>query len=189
MGQYYHNCILAEDKKTIKSFMYSHDYGSGLKLMEHSWMLNEFVGAFESQIVENPQHVVWAGDYADAELDKNGKERKTKEGYNITLYSLCEDKLKVKPKAQVISIEEFPFLVNHTTKKFIDKRKVKDVDGWKIHPLPLLTVEGNNRGGGDYHTHNKKEEKLVGSWSRDLISLEKTVPKGFKEIQFTLYED
>ena len=34
MGQYYNPIILEKDNDTVKSYMYSHDYGSGLKLME-----------------------------------------------------------------------------------------------------------------------------------------------------------
>ena len=54
MGQYYHPAILGENKKTVKAWVYSHDIeeewtredgsvfkcGSGLKLMEHSWLKN-----------------------------------------------------------------------------------------------------------------------------------------------------
>ena len=43
MGQYY-KPVNTEDL----SFLYSHAYDSGLKLMEHSWIGNDFVGAVMS---------------------------------------------------------------------------------------------------------------------------------------------
>lgn len=177
MGQYYNPIILEKDSDTIKSHMYSHDYGSGLKLMEHSWMGNKFVGAFESQLVGNPQRVVWAGDYADNEPDGNN------------LHSLCEEELKVHPTPTVVSTKKYPYLVNWTKGLYIDRRKIKDIEGWIIHPLPLMTCEGNGRGGGDYHYNDVFEEDLVGAWSRDLISVEKKVGKDFSEIEFSLYEN
>lgn len=223
MGQYYKPIILANDKKTILSFMYSHDYENGLKLMEHSYLSNKFVGAFESQLIGNPQRVVWAGDYADEEytetvkrlenehefekrqsLEKNaGKLLKPKmitEKNEINLYSLCEQSLRVKPKATVVKER---YIVNHDKKQFIDKKKVLVTDvyhdkktgkDWtfKIHPLPLMTCEGNNRGGGDFYpdeTRNQGNTALIGTWARDLISIESKVPEGFTEVIFDLTEN
>ena len=86
MGQYYMPVILADNKKTVKKFIYSHNYGNGMKLMEHSYIGNNFVSAFESLIQDNPQRVVWAGDYAD-----ECKQRKS------NIYDRCKDSLKVIP--------------------------------------------------------------------------------------------
>jgi hypothetical protein len=176
MGQYYKPIILKGNKTSIKAWSYSHDYSgfNGLKLMEHSWLLNKFVGAFESQLVQNPQRVVWAGDYA--EPCKNRKSN---------LYTRCKDKNKFKPTETVVSITKYPFLVNHSKKEYIDKRTVRSNDGWRIHPLPLMTCEGNGQGGGDY----RGNDKIVGTWARDLIEVRKSIPNGYKEIKFTCYED
>ena len=58
--------------------------------------------------------------------------------------------------------------------------KVKKIPNWgaKIHPLPLLTCEGNGRGGGDFSGENE----FVGSWARDVVSIEFDAPEGFTEI-------
>jgi hypothetical protein len=165
MGQYYKPIILAENKKTVMKWMYSHKYNNGLKLMEHSYVGNNFVGAFESLIKDNPKRVVWAGDYAD---DCRG--RKT------NLYSRCKDSLEVTPTA---NDKDVRFIINHTKKTFVDKHKgSKGNDGWQIHPLPLLTCEGNGRG----------ESSLIGSWARDVISVSDTKPKDFEELVFDLVE-
>jgi hypothetical protein len=82
------------------------------------------------------------------------------------------------------------YLVNHDKKQFVDKTKVpKDSDGWQIHPLPLLTCEGNLRGGGDFR--GEDVNKLVGSWARDMISVETKkadIPKDYAELIFDLVE-
>ena len=48
MGQYYNAVILADNKKKVKAWVYSRDFSNGLKLMEHSYIGNNFVSAFES---------------------------------------------------------------------------------------------------------------------------------------------
>ena len=55
---------------------------------------------------------------------------------------------------------------------------------YAIHPLPLLTCDGNGRGGGDFH----KEDPLVGSWARNRVTVSNTKPKGYTEIEFNLFE-
>ena len=199
MGQYYKPVILGEkteeNHETVKAWMYSHEYGDGLKLMEHSYQGNNFVSTFEKQLSRKGDYhksrVVWAGDYADEEpglkIIDEGKE------YDANLNSLCNDKNEIKPK--VSKTNTYPYILNHTKKLFVDKNKVPEITRWKgakIHPLPLLTCEGNGRGGGDFRGD---EKGIVGSWARDVISVEKTNPlvttdtMDYKEIIFDLDED
>jgi hypothetical protein len=134
---------------------------------------------------------VWAGDYADEEPDL--KIIKEGEECDANLYSLCNDENEIKPK--VSKTDTYPYILNHTKKLFVDKNKVPEIKDWegaKIHPLPLLTCEGNGRGGGDFRGD---EKGIVGSWARDVISVEKTNPlvttdtMDYKEIIFDLNED
>ena len=211
MGQYYHGIILAPKvKKQIEkvvNWVYSHDIkhtwkrddgtkismGNGLKLMEHSYRKNGFVNAFETLIADNPQRVVWAGDYADNEPDQKitVKEEKELNGVKylvdveeeVNLYGLCDDSTKIIPKARR---KEYRFVINHTKKCYVDKRKVpKFNDGWQLHPLPILTCEGNGRGGGDF----RGESSLIGLWARDLISVSDAEPIGYEKFIFDLIED
>jgi hypothetical protein len=211
MGQYYTPIILKEDKKTPIGFAYSHDFGSGLKLMGHSWMKNDFVGFIESLLKRGmPFHkssIVWAGDYADEEpfesIPKQVIDSLVVSGYDLAglqkdganLQSIAEHSApKLRPNTHKIEdfkihkASETRYLVNHDKKQFVDKTKVPtDSDGWKIHPLPLLTCEGNGRGGGDF----RGESDLVGSWARDTISIESRkadIPKGYTELIFDLVE-
>ena len=70
MGQYYTPIILNEKNEPVKAWHAHHD-GNGLKLMEHSWIDNNFVAVVEHELLNNPQRLVWAGDYADEEPDGN----------------------------------------------------------------------------------------------------------------------
>ena len=45
-------------------------------------------------------------------------------------------------------------------KQFFDLWSVPYVGGMRVHPLPLLTADGNGRGGGDYYC---LDMNLVGS--------------------------
>ncbi len=190
MGQYYKACVLKQNKTTIDKWVYSHDIkhsfknsngqiievGNGLKLMEHSYLKNDFVRAFESLIFENPQSVVWGGDYAN-----------TCKGLKTNLYERCNDKTKVIPENR-IGLRQGRYILNMSKKMFVDKYKIPSFkNGWKLHPLPLLTCEGNRQGGGDFWS--KDDNNIVGSWARDFISVQGTKPKGFTELVFDLIED
>ena len=164
MGQYYKPMSI--DKM---EHVYSHDYGNGLKLMEHSYIGNNFVNTVESLLAPGGEwyknRLVWAGDYADEE--ENGDNLWTQVG---------DDPIEPDDMDQV---ESGRYIVNHTKREYVDKDYApKDSEGWMVHPLPLLTCEGNGRGGGDYRLHND----AVGYWARDEISIEKEEPKDFKEI-------
>ena len=174
MGQYYYAVIL-DANGWIRAWMAP---GFGAKLMEHSYLGGIGVGTFEWELTPEGRHhmsrVAWCGDYADAEP-----------GLGKNLHLICNERndLMIAPTAATLG--EHPFLVNHTKRQFVDKNKVpKGLGGFQIHPLPLLTCEGNGRGGGDFHG----ESVLIGSWARDVISVEKTAPApaDFTELAFDL---
>ncbi len=174
MGQYYKAAILGKNKKTVLKWVYSWAFESGLKLMEHSWAKNPFVRAVESLIYQNPQRIVWGGDYA-----------KLCTGRKSNVYDRCKESNEVKPETKLTD-KETRFVVNHTKKQYVDKTNVPDNDGWRIAPLPLLTCEGNGQGGGDYFAEDPN--KIIGTWARDLISIEPVKPKDYTELKFDLVE-
>ena len=195
MGQYYHALILKDkvydtNNEQVLAWLYSHNYSNGLKLMEHSWIGNNFVETFESLLSPRGKYtkhrIVWAGDYADGEPELTTQDE-TGRDVETNLYSLCEDNTNINPKGTNKS--KYRFILNHTTKEFVDKDKCPISDVWTdpktgkeypytVHPLPLLTCEGNGRGGGDF----RGENDFVGTWARHSISVANTVPKGFTEI-------
>ena len=180
MGQYYYPIILDRDGKIIV-WMNAHMYNNGLKLTEHSYIGNNFVSTFEFGLSPEGPHyksrVVWAGDYADADAEQTE---------NLNLYHMCTEYSLIRPEEKNTRV--YRFVVNHSKKQFVDKTRVPEVDGIALHPLPLLTIEGNGRGGGDYG-RGDAISSLVGSWARDVISVEKTAPHEFEEVIFDLAAD
>lgn len=163
MGQYWKPIC-------IDSFewLYSHEYNSnGLKLMEHSWIGNDFVGIIMKLLTKgnswDKKRVVWAGDYSEKVFKDNtlysmGYDDEDEEG--IRLFK------KINPKDCLTEEEQkSSIIVNHTKKEYVKLSECKS----EINPLPLLTALGNNRGGGDYRGKNMN---LIGRWAFDEISVE-----------------
>lgn len=169
MGQYYFPIYLGPDGK-IRAWMDPHAYHNRAKLTEHSYMKNAFVNTFEWGLAPGAHfykaRVVWAGDYADPEP----------RGEN--LHYMCGEYTKIHPETKGPGPR---YILNHTKKLFVDKHKVP-TKGYTYHPLPILTAEGNGRGGGDV-----RPSPLVGSWARDEISVEDT-PLDFEELLFDMVE-
>lgn len=172
MGQYYMAIILQENEDNEPEYImaYLEAFGSGMKLTEHSYLENPFVNTFEYQLTKEgifyKKRVVWAGDYADNE-----------KGSEINLYKLTEkypDKSLNSLNIPVRVTNKFHYIVNHTKKQYTDKRKQR-----LFHPLPLLTTEGNGRGGGDFRG---KGDNLIGIWARDVISVETEIPDKYNEL-------
>ena len=154
-----------------------HKYDNGAKLMEHSYIGNNFVQAVEFLLIDtgenkarwSGQRISWAGDYASA---LQGEEENL---YNLTKGDGLQMLVEAIP-------EDYIYLINLDKKQYVDKSKCpnmsSDWSDFKIHPLPLLTAEGNGRGGGDY----RGDEDYVGSWARNRIALVNKVPEGYTEI-------
>lgn len=182
MGQYYHPIALGKKANSVKAWWLAHDYDNGLKLMEHSYIGNHLCNAVERYLIDNPTRIVWAGDYAD---DEKGIEK--------NLYHIAGDRPSRKRAGDDTS--DLPaglFVVNHTKKEYYARDEVKGymVSGWnnerwemKINPLALMTCEGNERGGGDYHPRERDTTELVGTWARDLIEVTAAEPVGYKKIE------
>jgi len=165
MGQYYTPCAIIDDK--VIEGLHSHRYGIGSKLMEHSWLKNDFVKTVESLIIKGGRWfgkpLIWAGDYADSGIYDKAQEIKVK-----------------------ASKKHYRYLLNHTKKVYIDKNKIEaDKKGWKIHPLPLLTSEGNGQGGGDY---KGTEMEAIGTWRGDIIEASNKLRKDYTEEEYNFCE-
>lgn len=176
MGQYYKPAILSSNKRKVEKWIYARNYDNFLKLMEHSYLHNNFVRIFETFILNNPQRVVWAGDYA--------KPNKSN-GIRKNIFNRCTDENEFKESPKPLTIRQSRYIINHSKLQFVDKTKLPKKDGLKLHPLPLLTCEGNGQGGGDYF--GPDENNLVGSWARDIISVSSQSPtKDYVELNFDL---
>jgi len=172
MGQYYIAVILDSEGKFIRAWVHPHNHSNGSKLMEHSYIDNQFVSTVESLLCPEGMFykspLVWAGDYADPEPEESAN-----------LHALTEtppnDKKMLQPEPKDMSV--YRYIVNHTKGEYVEKNYTLRESN--IHPLPLLTAAGNGRGGGDY---KGDDIELVGTWSGHVISLEKERPVGYNEL-------
>ena len=175
MGQYFYAVIL-DEQGNIVVWMSPQSYDNGLKLTEHSFLGNTFVSTFEFGLsplgVYHKHRVVWAGDYAPREPEKK-----------TNLHQECNEYNCIQPKVK--DTTNYRFVLNHSKKKYVDKSNIPAKNGCTLHPLPLLTAEGNGLSGGDYHRYSP----LIGSWARDVISVEEEKPTDFEEILFDLVEE
>lgn len=208
MGQYYKPAVITQDGRILS--VSSHDFGSGAKLTEHSWIGNEFVNTAYSLIYKSPKQVAWIGDYA---LDPYG-----------------EDILGDFPYVDVMPLEEFQryydsvwaedstplskemfsqrdagildydtkgtYLVNHSREVYISLDnylsdctvKGGEWDGWCMNPLPLLTACGNGQGGGDFHKSRAGYED-IGVWAFDCLEYTDKAPDGYNEEHFMFFDN
>lgn len=205
MGQYYIPTIMGPRYGVQATFL-AHDYGDGLKLMEHSWMGNEFVGAVMTKIYYCPKRVAWIGDYSDKPYPEDGVDDR-RELYQTKLphekfteiYSKAMQLFhKKRTESLVLYDNEQWYLINHDRMSYVDLKKYRAANKYKpdwsnsyslcVHPLPLLTACGNGRGGGDYHEQFPDFDK-VGLWAFDLIELSMTVPNGYVEEEYHFKEE
>lgn len=191
MGQYYMAILGDAYGLNCKVFDRSVDgQYTFAKLMEHSWWKNPFVNAFSEFLYNEPSRVAWVGDYADEPDDFHFP-------HCSAFYVPCYKEVwgeTIKPVG--VASSDFnldsKFLLNHDRQQFVDldeyKRLSVDKDGWTIHPLPLLTAVGNDRGGGDFHEGNTGFEN-VGLWAWQLISFADKPPKDFSKFLLVFKED
>lgn len=203
MGQYYRPLVIYPNQKIV--ILKSFDFDSGQKLMEHSWIGNEFVNAVYILIYHNPCRVAWFGDYAEEEAQKF--EQKLREGETIhSLYDKVWGKKAVKPISPSKFIEHNldtfvdlkttgTYLINHTQKvymdmgeyiaenKFIEKKPWNQE--WCVNPLPLLTACANGSGGSYYGTNMKD----VGTWAFDEIEYSDKISIEYKKVTYHFKED
>ena len=180
MGQYYTPVL--KDKNGNFTAFYSHTYGSGLKLMEHSYVGNNFVNAVCNELYKNPHYVCWEGDYVEIdELMETGWFATEQEASAHYRNVWSDDNGKVcfvKPCAenQKYDWSDENYLINHTKKIFLEVPKEGD---YVVHPLPILTAKSNGRGGGDYWGINRD---AAGKWWGDLIEISNEVPQDYKQV-------
>ncbi len=191
MGQYFRPILGDKYGLNCKIFDRSVDGQYTLaKLLEHSWWKNPFVNAFSELLYNEPSRVIWCGDYAD-EPDYFDFPHcsafyvpcyKEVWGETVSTHTVYSSDFTLDGK----------FLLNHDRRQFVDLNEYKatsvDKHGWTIHPLPLLTAVGNDRGGGDFHEGNTGFD-CVGIWAWQLLSFADKSPKNFSKFPLVFRED
>jgi len=203
MGQYYLGYVNHNGKQKVFDNRVDGSW-SGLKLMEHSWWLNSYVGNVVNDLFYNKGNVCWVGDYY-AEEDYTqincGKELVKAIGEYVWGNGDNEEPIKTKSTRKKVRYLYNCLIVNHTKKQvlkcdeyFKNNKFVEtwDNEEWEscIHPLPLLTCSANHSG-GSYYGINQDQ---CGIWFNDEIEivliwdLEELLKNGYEEVMFFFKE-
>lgn len=166
MGQYYMP-VIKRGKKLRR--VHSHDFGSGFKLMEHSYVGNHFVNVVANEIVENPAQLYWLGDYAEA--DDFASEFMFNKIYGYAWGRKRNRRTTVEDRNINFDWGKDWYYINTTKKEYMLMPKEGD---WVYSPISLLTAIGNGRDGVDYHG----DPSMIGYWAGDKVYLSMTKPDG-----------
>lgn len=204
MGQYYRPLLICATGEKYSAC--AHDFDNGIKLMEHSWIGNNFVNVILNKIKDTPTRVAWIGDYAetmvDEECDFGGGFITTREAFEKEFNQVWgkDNGIDLPPDSEEFNLHldnvEGYYLVNATKKCYIDiedyvkqnsiYNRFGDSGTWCVNPLPLLTCVGNGLGGGDYYSDVGRED--VGSWAFDVIYITYLRPSNLEEIMYYFSE-
>ena len=144
------------------------------KLMEHSWWFAPFVNSFSLRLYKEVGRVAWVGDYADEPDDFHFAHSSA---FYVPSYSeIWGESVQTLGSTSTDFTLDGKFLLNYDTAQYVD-----------IHPLPLLTAVGNDRGSGDFHEGNIGYEN-VGIWAWHLISIVDNLPKHFSKLKLVFKE-
>ena len=144
---------------------------------------NDDVGYVVNSLYHTPSKIAWVGDFTDSEETKEITD--TDDIYELAFWE--DEKPEIKAIEESKLLLSGKFLVNHTKKVYLDcdayqKRSI-DKNGRCIHPLPILTAIGSNELlHGDYQGINAD---VVGNWCWDTISVEDSIPVGYKPVEYT----
>lgn len=204
MGQYFYPLLVADNGDMYRG--YSHDFNEGLKLMEHSWVGNDFVNAILGMIDGNPMRMAWIGDYSDGVVsdDTNFGDGFVVGRDSFMRYFFYATGHNDGPKKLENDVPRFLFDMNHTDcyavnltkqvyidlEKYVSKNEETTSDGFGVYcinPIPLLTSIGNGQGMGDY----KGEEGMadIGTWAFDKIYISALRPGTIREVEFHFSEN
>jgi len=164
MGAYYMACV-------GKTRYCTHELGNGLKLMEHSYLNNNYCEAIEWKLLNKKKSLVWLCDYHEKDMMTELTWNNTKEG-----------SIKEAPDTYT---EHSPvkYIINHSIQMYFEKQelsKLLENEEWMIHPLPILTNSDDGAmGGGDYH----EDDSRRGTWCGHTIEVRTSdVPSSYKNI-------
>lgn len=199
MGQYFTAAL----KKGDNIIVVEKDFRC-MKLMEHSYVGNDYVSAVVKAIRScegSSCQVAWIGDYALSEsLNKNSKDfflsrvfGQDKKKYSDVL--AMAKAVGTKKNVITLSVSESEmedyedhYLLNMDKKQFIHVRKTGDL---VIHPLAILTCSNPGSGGNYYPHEGEDDEELFCSWCGDTIEFSAGKPgeEGWTEIPEDMFHE
>lgn len=178
MSQYFIAVIQAtkynEKRKLVKKQFVIKPFYS--RLVAHSLTID-----FEPRLVANLMHqlyvegwstqLVWLGDYHQENFGCKKLYEKLRD--KVTPYEMRqvndETIVKFEDVGEFSIAKDYRYLINCEKCEYIDFKKYL-IDGnldYLLHPLPMLTADGNGKGNGDYF--NQENWRDVGRWKYDTI--------------------
>jgi len=186
MGQYYYPIILGDDRATtehIRTYLCPGQFGGSLKLHTHSYVGSGVMKGIEYLLSPKGKYymsrLVWAGDNALKEpgTDKNLNEMICHENNSNTTPHETEE-------------VNYKYIINHSKRKYIVKPQPIERSPYHerivvVHPLALLTSDGEGHDGHGYCGSNEN----IGTWARDVISVNDIYPDGFELLETTFHDN
>ena len=179
MGQYYLTAFMLNDNRV--EVMHPHHYDNGLKLMEHSYVGNNYVNCVIQHLLDITKRdggcrMAHVGDYSSDVIEEmTGKKKYAKKAYS-TCWKGGYGKHYICPNTQ---IQKDVFIINDEKKEYIRAIQTCDSGKWWIASFMLLIAMGNGLGGGDYHG---RSQGLVGRWACDKLRASEYEPEGYLKI-------
>lgn len=203
MGQYYVGYVNHNGKEKAFDNRVDNDW-QGVKLMEHSYRHNLYVGNVVNDLFYNKGKVCWVGDYYSEEdysqINCDNKELVKAIG-EFAWGTEFKKAVYAKSTRKKVRFLDGCLIVNHTKKQILIcddyYEKNKWFEEWEgkqypcaVHPLPLLTCSANHSGGSYYGINKDK----CGIWFNDTLEivldydLEKYMHKGYVIVEFEFHE-
>ena len=194
MGQYYLGYVNHNGKIKVFDNRVDGEW-AGLKLMEHSYWRNSYVGQMVNDIYYNKGQVCWVGDYYNEDdYSQVNCDKELVKSIGDLVWNKKTKLIKSTRKNARSLVDNL--LVNHTKKVFINGNRYfennkwfEEWEGkqyaWCIHPLPLLTCSASHSGGSYYGIN----QNLCGTWFNDVIEVvedydeEDLIKKGYTEFK------
>lgn len=164
------------------------EYLPASKMMNDCWIGNDLPGTAGFLLYRSwyGDRVLWVGQYIEpGRLLPEEVAEKDKE---LNLYAFVEKTFK--KRREMTDCKVYRYLINHGKMEFVDIEKVRESNGWRVHPLPLLTSTTRGSGGNYVAKDDERDGKYECSWAGDPIACDDEHPgAAFTEIIPDFFED
>ena len=185
MGQYY--ITVLQDSEGKWRSLHPHHYNNGLKLMEHSWVGNNYCNTVVKELEKvGPAFIAHIGDYAmdfAESIPGNGSKSRLKNTY-AKAWGKNRDYYFENPAAEDCHRDPV-YICCPRTKTYL-KYEFSRGDDWVVNDFMLLIAVGNGLGGGDYRGIN---EDRVGAWAFEKLHVQSEPPEGYTRIPTGMFRE
>lgn len=162
------------------------EYGN---IFEHAWWNNSFVNAVSERIYKNPSRIAWVEDLVGIEDYDIPVSEEASSAYIPSVKEVWGEVVRPIDVTSTDFTLDNKYLVNHDSKEYIDSVKYKansvTICSWISHPIPLLTLAGNEQVWIGFYADNNDRDRFraLGSWTWCVISIEDEPPEGYSKLE------